>query len=134
MGPHPGGGDYAELVRDAEAGRSSCLDQYGATNPTEFFAVATESYFENPVMLRDRHPRLYAVLMAVRMKAPLITRNVHCPAVRLHDPLKSARNVRERWAYLQYERQESVMGKEAIPWLCDEGPFRFMGRAWIVSV
>jgi Mlc titration factor MtfA (ptsG expression regulator) len=57
------GEDYAELVRDAEAGRSSCLDQYGATNPAEFFAVATESFFENPVMLRDRHPRLYAELM-----------------------------------------------------------------------
>ena len=64
------GEDYAELVRDAEAGRSSCLDQYGATNPAEFFAVATESFFENPVMLRDRHPRLYAELRLYYQQDP----------------------------------------------------------------
>lgn len=43
------GADYAELVRETEEGRPSFLDQYGATNPAEFFAVATEAFFETSV-------------------------------------------------------------------------------------
>jgi len=38
------------------------LRQYGATNEAEFFAVATEAFFEKPRQLRARHPELYAVL------------------------------------------------------------------------
>ena len=36
------------------------LDGYGATNPAEFFAVATEAFFERPRALRQQHPRLFA--------------------------------------------------------------------------
>ena len=35
------------------------LDTYGATNPAEFFAVATEAFFERPKALQQQHPRLY---------------------------------------------------------------------------
>ena len=56
------GKDYAELQRDAEEGRSTVLDQYGATNPAEFFAVATECFFEKPVQLQRKHPELYEEL------------------------------------------------------------------------
>jgi Mlc titration factor MtfA (ptsG expression regulator) len=35
------------------------LDHYGATNPAEFFAVATEAFFEQPHRLAARHPALY---------------------------------------------------------------------------
>lgn len=38
------------------------LDTYGATNPAEFFAVATECFFERAEELRQRHGSLYAVL------------------------------------------------------------------------
>ena len=38
------------------------MDEYGATNPAEFFAVATETFFDRPVELRQRHPALYAEL------------------------------------------------------------------------
>lgn len=38
------------------------LDTYGATNPAEFFAVATECFFERAEELRRRHGSLYAVL------------------------------------------------------------------------
>jgi len=38
------------------------LDPYGATNPAEFFAVATEAFFEAPTALRQSLPTLYAVL------------------------------------------------------------------------
>jgi Mlc titration factor MtfA (ptsG expression regulator) len=40
------------------------LDDYGATNPGEFFAVAIETFFTRPHALRERHPDLHAVLVA----------------------------------------------------------------------
>ena len=38
------------------------LSPYGATNPAEFFAVATEAFFDAPVALARAEPDLYAVL------------------------------------------------------------------------
>lgn len=38
------------------------LQPYGATDPAEFFAVATEAFFDVPVLLRDREPDLYEIL------------------------------------------------------------------------
>jgi Mlc titration factor MtfA (ptsG expression regulator) len=38
------------------------LQPYGATNPAEFFAVATEAFFDSPLLLEAHEPRLYAVL------------------------------------------------------------------------
>jgi hypothetical protein len=51
--------DYANLRAEAFFGESSVLDHYGATSPAEFFAVATESFFEQPWRLAARHPALY---------------------------------------------------------------------------
>jgi Mlc titration factor MtfA (ptsG expression regulator) len=38
------------------------LQPYGATNPSEFFAIATEAFFDVPVALEYHEPRLYEVL------------------------------------------------------------------------
>ena len=38
------------------------LDDYGAENEAEFFAVATEAFFEHPDDLRERAPDLHEVL------------------------------------------------------------------------
>lgn len=38
------------------------IDPYGARDEAEFFAVATESFFERPAALRDALPELYALL------------------------------------------------------------------------
>jgi Mlc titration factor MtfA (ptsG expression regulator) len=38
------------------------LDPYAATNPAEFFAVATEAFFDVPTMLEVHEPDLYGVL------------------------------------------------------------------------
>jgi Mlc titration factor MtfA (ptsG expression regulator) len=54
--------EYERLRRDAAAGRPSVLDAYGATDPAEFFAVATETFFEKPAELEREHPALYAQL------------------------------------------------------------------------
>jgi Mlc titration factor MtfA (ptsG expression regulator) len=52
--------DFALLRRDAYWGQPDVLDPYGATNPAEFFAVATETFFEQPHALAAGHPELYA--------------------------------------------------------------------------
>jgi Mlc titration factor MtfA (ptsG expression regulator) len=52
--------DYANLRADAIYGQQSVLDHYGATSPAEFFAVATETFFEKPYQMADRHPALFA--------------------------------------------------------------------------
>jgi Mlc titration factor MtfA (ptsG expression regulator) len=54
--------EYARLRRDSALGRYTVLDDYGATNPAEFFAVATESFFEKASVLEKRHPALYEEL------------------------------------------------------------------------
>ena len=51
--------DFAALREDAWFGREGVLDHYGATDPAEFFAVATEAFFEQPHRLASRHPALY---------------------------------------------------------------------------
>ena len=50
---------YQEVV----AGRGgSVLRSYAGVNPAEFFAVATEAFFDAPVALRRERPELYDVL------------------------------------------------------------------------
>jgi MtfA peptidase len=56
------GEEYEELRKAAETGKKSVLDTYGATEPAEFFAVATEAFFEKPIQLKKKHPELYEEL------------------------------------------------------------------------
>lgn len=56
------GRHYDDLVSAAASGQSNALDYYGATNKAEFFAVATETFFEQPVQLREQQPELYDML------------------------------------------------------------------------
>jgi Mlc titration factor MtfA (ptsG expression regulator) len=54
--------EYERLVAESDRGRATLLDQYGATDEGEFFAVATECFFNRPRAMLHRHPRLYEVL------------------------------------------------------------------------
>ncbi len=54
--------EFEELQKDAVRGRHSLLDHYGATNPAEFFAVATETFFERPKEMAAYHQELYQQL------------------------------------------------------------------------
>jgi MtfA peptidase len=56
------GDEYARLQAAAAARRPTLLDWYGAESPAEFFAVSTETFFERPATMRERHPELYAQL------------------------------------------------------------------------
>lgn len=42
--------------------RVKALDEYGAEDEAEFFAVATESFFERGAYLKAHHPQLYELL------------------------------------------------------------------------
>ena len=55
---------YADFLDLTERGRKTVLDAYGATNPAEFFAVATETFFEKPRQLSEKRPELYQELMS----------------------------------------------------------------------
>ena len=51
--------EYEQLCRDVERGVETVIDEYGATDPAEFFAVATETFFEKPFQMKRKHPELY---------------------------------------------------------------------------
>lgn len=44
---------------------TSDINPYGGTNTTEFFAVASEYFFERPKLLAKKHPELYQLLEQV---------------------------------------------------------------------
>lgn len=56
--------NYEEFVEDLESrrGPEPLIDPYGATNPAEFFAVASETFFEESEELKKEHPDLYEQL------------------------------------------------------------------------
>jgi hypothetical protein len=62
------GEEYQRL----QQGQTSLLDDYGATNPAEFFAVATEAFFEKPRAMKDRHPELYKELSGFYQQDPIL--------------------------------------------------------------
>jgi Mlc titration factor MtfA (ptsG expression regulator) len=63
--------EYEHLRRKTAKGRKSVMDGYGATNPTEFFAVATETFFEKPGQLKIKHPELYEELYSFYRVNPI---------------------------------------------------------------
>jgi hypothetical protein len=54
--------EYKTLQKRARKHKKSLLREYGATNPAEFFAVATEVFFEKPHQMKKKHPELFAEL------------------------------------------------------------------------
>lgn len=51
--------DFDNLRADAYYQQQSVLDHYGATSPAEFFAVATETFFEKPWQMAEYHAALF---------------------------------------------------------------------------
>lgn len=54
--------EYQSLQAAEREGRETLIDPYGAEHPAEFFAVATETFFDLPKELRAEHPALYDLL------------------------------------------------------------------------
>jgi len=54
--------EYDALCDAVDRGDETLIDPYGSEDPVEFFAVATETFFELPTELMSQHPALYALL------------------------------------------------------------------------
>ena len=74
------GAEYAKLQARAERpelcdedlrDEDSLFDDYGATDPAEFFAVVSEVFFEQPQRMADQHPALYRELAQFYRLEPL---------------------------------------------------------------
>lgn len=62
---------YERLVDEVNDGRTNTtIDDYGATNAAEFFAVSVETFFEKPRQLRQDEPELYEQLKRYFMLDP----------------------------------------------------------------
>ncbi|WP_066829237.1 zinc-dependent peptidase [Rufibacter ruber] len=56
-------------IKQIRRGESD-INPYGATNEAEFFAVATEYFFEKPGQLAEKHPGLYQMLTQIFKQNP----------------------------------------------------------------
>ncbi len=54
--------EFISLIEKSQKGKRTFLDSYGATNEAEFFAVATEYFFDKPIKMKKTHRELYDVL------------------------------------------------------------------------
>jgi MtfA peptidase len=63
--------EFASLRAADDSGIPTLLDTYGASNPSEFFAVSVEAFFERPHALCARHPKLYAELQRYFQQDPV---------------------------------------------------------------
>ena len=64
------GAAYRALAEAAARDEPAVLDEYALEDPAEFFAVATETFFTDPVPLRRRWPDLYAALAGFYRQDP----------------------------------------------------------------
>ena len=65
------GDEFAYLQQRVLAGQPSLFSDYGATDPAEFFAVASEVFFEQPKRLAAEHAALYRELSSFYRVNPL---------------------------------------------------------------
>jgi hypothetical protein len=63
--------EYQRLRDSVAQGEPTILNPYGSTHPAEFFAVATETFFEKPEQLLAHHPALYDQLQRYYQLDPL---------------------------------------------------------------
>jgi len=54
--------EFQNLIDASDNHDKSVMDYYGATNPAEFFAVATETFFEKPRQMWSKQPELFEQL------------------------------------------------------------------------
>jgi hypothetical protein len=74
-------------IKNIIANRSD-INPYGATSKTEFFAVASEYFFERPILFKEKHPELFKLMEEIFDQYPetkakdgnsKIGRNDPCP-------------------------------------------------------
>ena len=68
------GEQYRRFVARVEAGEETALDPYGATAEEEFFAVASECFFVNPIAMQGEHAALYRMFTVLYGQDPAADR------------------------------------------------------------
>ena len=77
---------FTDFCAKVERGVEMALDPYGAENPAEFFAVASEAFFETPHTLQQAYPDVYRQLAAFYRQDPAqripkhLTAHIRTPA------------------------------------------------------
>lgn len=62
---------YEDFCRRVDAGEETEIDPYAAEHPSEFFAVASEVFFEAPDLLQAEYPAVYGQLRRFYRQDPL---------------------------------------------------------------
>ncbi len=62
--------EYAEFCKSVEQDFDTLIDPYGAESVEEFFAVASEAFFVQPVDLKREQPSLYDLLRGYYLQDP----------------------------------------------------------------
>lgn len=63
--------EYQQLLSQLQNSLPTVIDPYGATNPAEFFAVVTETFFENGEKLQLHHQQLHQILQKYYQLSPI---------------------------------------------------------------
>jgi Mlc titration factor MtfA (ptsG expression regulator) len=62
---------YDKHCREVDRGLRTAIDDYGAEGPSEFFAVAVETFFEDPDLLQRKYPGVYDALRGYFRQDPV---------------------------------------------------------------
>ncbi len=68
--------EYGALEKRVAKRKNVVLDEYALVSPAEFFAVATESFFEKPKKMKKRLPDLYDQLQRYYCVDPVSWSNI----------------------------------------------------------
>lgn len=71
---------------DAILKHRSDINPYGATSKTEFFAVASEYFFERPALFKERHPELFKLMEEIFDQTPAIKAKAATDKIERNDP------------------------------------------------
>ena len=64
------GAEFDRFCKSVDAGKETFLDPYAAEHEAEFFAVASEAFFESPNALKGEFPRLYELFAGFYRQDP----------------------------------------------------------------
>lgn len=62
---------YGKFQKKLDKRKRTVIDPYGGTNPAEFFAVGTETFYEKPAKLKKEYPEVYAQMCSYYKVDPL---------------------------------------------------------------
>jgi len=68
---------YDNFCQRVDSGEDTPIDPYASTDPAEFFAVLSESFFDIPDVVAREYPAIYGLLCRYYLQDPL-TRRLTC--------------------------------------------------------